>query len=80
MMLLDKAGREYTPMSEAEKAAARARPYPAGFAVWGDVLRARQAQRATEPVRVYHAPEARAIPETIGKALSRKTTRRRRAR
>ncbi len=66
-MSLDKNGNEYTPMTEAERAAHRARPYPEDFIRTSQMLEMRAAQRAKEAPREYHEPEVRRVSEPIQK-------------
>lgn len=52
-MFLDKLGVPYVPLTEAQKAVARARPFPADFIVGSELLAERATRRETEtPVAV----------------------------
>jgi hypothetical protein len=83
MMPLDKNGQPYEPMTEAQKAAARRRPYPEEVMRTTAMIERRRAQIAAEPPRVHRAlPEDERPVETLGAAISRKAkvTRRRKSR
>lgn len=75
-MTLDKMGNPYTPMSEAERAVMRNRPYPESFIARSQRLAKRETQRAKEPARVRRVEETRAAPEPMGTAIKRHVVKR----
>lgn len=61
MAFLDKLGRPYTPMTEAEKQVHRDAPYPEGFTERSHMMERRQAQLRTEKP-IEHVYEERPAP------------------
>ena len=74
---LDKTGRPYHPMTEAEKQVHRDRPFDFGpMKRTGEQIAMRERQKAAEAPKVYRShPEDVRQPEPMGKAIARKVRR-----